>query len=70
MLLAGYGGPDPSTAIIGVDGRASITTPGHIGCEWIDDSHVLAFDAVISYPSGSIAPLAQGSCVGRFPGGL
>jgi hypothetical protein len=59
------------TTMIGLDGRTSITTPGHVGCLWIDDSHVLAGEAVISYPSGSATPLNQGGlCAGRFPGGL
>jgi hypothetical protein len=71
LLFAGVGGPDPATTIISIDGRTSVATPGRIGCLWIDDSHVLAFDAVISYPSGSVASLAQGGlCAGRFPGGL
>lgn len=71
LLFAGTGGPDPSTSVIGLDGRLVATTPGHIGCLWIDDSHVLAYDAVITYPSGSATPLPQNSlCAGRFPGGL
>jgi WD40 repeat protein len=70
LLFAGGGGPDPSTTVISVNGRPSVTTPGHVGCLWIDESHVLAGDAVINYPSGSATPLPQGLCAGRFPGGL
>ncbi|MGH7763318.1 MAG: hypothetical protein ACREOM_02745 [Candidatus Dormibacteraceae bacterium] len=70
VLFAAVGGPDPATSVIGLDGRTSVVTPGHIGCVWVDDSHVLAFDAVISYPSGSVTALPQGLCAGRFPGGL
>ncbi|MHB8588370.1 MAG: hypothetical protein ACYDA0_05905 [Candidatus Dormibacteraceae bacterium] len=71
LLFAGVSGPDPATSIISLNGRTSVATPGRIGCVWIDDSHVLAFDAVISYPTGSVAPLPHsGLCAGRFPGGL
>ena len=48
-----------------------VTSTGHVGCLWIDGSHVLALDAVITYPSGSVTQLPQGGrCGGRFPGGL
>jgi hypothetical protein len=75
VLAAGSGGglgnPSPTTTIVGVDGTGSVTTPGHMGCLWIDDSHVLSPDAVIAYPSGAATVLAQsGQCAGRFPGGL
>jgi hypothetical protein len=43
----------------------------HSGCLWIDNSAILAPDAVIAFPSGVVSPLrASGDCVGRFPGGL
>lgn len=75
LLSAGNGGglgnPAPTNTMIGIDGSGSVSSPGHMGCLWIDDSHVLAPDAVITYPSGAAAPLAQsGQCAGRFPGGL
>jgi hypothetical protein len=67
MLFAGCGGPDPSTTIIGVDGRASnarshrVRVDRRLARAGIRCSHLL--------PVSSIAPLAQGSCVGRFLGG-
>jgi hypothetical protein len=75
LLAAGSGGglgnPSPTTTMIGTDGSGSVTTPGHMGCLWIDDGHMLAPDAVIAYPSGTATALAQsGQCAGRFPGGL
>jgi hypothetical protein len=67
----GLGNPTPSTTMLRADGSGAITSAGHAGCLWIDESHVLASDAVISYPSGAAAPVAQsGQCAGRFPGGL
>ena len=69
-LFAGLGGPNPSTTVVKADGSGSVTVPGQIGCEWIDDSHVLAYDAVITYPSGAVVTLSDGECAGRFPGGL
>jgi hypothetical protein len=43
----------------------------HQGCLWINDSAILAPDAVIAYPSGAVMALpGSGDCVGRFPGGL
>lgn len=71
LLFAGVGGPAPATNIVSVNGRTQVAIPGHIACGWIDDSHVLAFDAIISDPAGSISPLGHmGLCAGRFPGGL
>jgi len=75
LLSAGNGGgvgnPAPTNTMIGIDGSGSVATPGHMGCLWIDDSDVLAPDAIIAYPSGAATPLAQsGQCAGRFPGGL
>jgi hypothetical protein len=67
----GLGNPAPTTSFIGVDGNGSFTTTGHMGCLWIDDSHVLAQDAIVSYPAGAATALAQsGQCAGRFPGSL
>jgi hypothetical protein len=67
----GLGNPAPTTIFIGVDGGGSVTSPGHMGCLWIDDGHVLARDAILAYPSGASTALAQsGQCAGRFPGGL
>lgn len=75
LLAEGNGGapgnPSPKTTMLTVDGSGVVTSPGHIGCIWIDDGHVLAPDAVIAYPSGAATALAQsGQCAGRFPGGL
>ena len=65
------GGSSPSTTMLGADGSGVVTSPGHQACLWIDDSHLLAFDAVIDYPSGAATALpAGGQCAGRFPGGL
>jgi len=67
----GIGNPTPSTTMLHADGSGVVTSTGHAGCLWIDESHVLAPDAVIAYPSGSATPLPQsGLCAGRFPGGL
>ncbi len=67
----GLGNPSPSTTIQHVDGRDAVTTPGHMACLWIDESHLLAPDAVIAYPSGAAISLPDvGQCAGRFPGGL
>lgn len=67
----GVGNPAPTTTFIGVDGSGALTSPGHMGCLWIDDGHVLARDAVLAYPSGASNALAQsGLCAGRFPGSL
>jgi hypothetical protein len=63
------GSPPPSTRIVG--STASTSVPGHAACLWIDDDHVLAPDAVISFPSGTVTALPTGgACAGRFPGGL
>jgi hypothetical protein len=44
---------------------------GNGACFWISDSSLLAPDAVIAYPSGSVTMLpAAGICAGRFPGAL
>ncbi len=67
----GQGNPSPSTTMFGIEGSGVVTTPGHIACLWIDESNLLAPDAVIAYPSGTATVLAQtGQCAGRFPGGL
>jgi hypothetical protein len=65
----GPGAPPPTTRIFG--STASTAIPGHAACLWIDDDHVLAPDAVISFPSGNVSALpAGGACAGRFPGAL
>ena len=65
----GIGAPPPATRLIG--STASVSVPGHAACLWINDSEVLAPDAVIDFPSGAVKPLAaSGVCEGRFPGGL
>ncbi|HLY88948.1 MAG TPA: hypothetical protein VKQ27_08185, partial [Acetobacteraceae bacterium] len=73
LLSIGYlfGPGSPSTTIIKISDGTAVTVSGHLACQWIDDSHVLAGDAVIAYPSGSVAPIGHGGvCAGRFPGSL
>jgi len=65
----GIGAPPPSIRILGR--TASVTVPGHTACLWMDDGTLLAPDAVIQFPSGTVLPIpASGVCAGRFPGGL
>ena len=67
----GWGGQGPHTDGIMFGHRGLIILPGHESCLWIDDGSLLAPDAVIAYPSGTVAALpAVGQCAGRFPGGL
>jgi hypothetical protein len=45
--------------------------PGKSACLWIDDDHLLAPDAVITFTGQKVAPLPEpGQCAGRLPGGL
>lgn len=66
------GAPPPETDVITIaGGTATLSFPGHSACGWIDDTHMLAPDAVLEVPSGGIRVLAiPGTCAGRFPGGL
>lgn len=76
----GIGAPAPSTRIVvlGTGGGSSVA--GHSACLWIDEDHLLAPDAVISFPSSTATTAtvastittlpASGQCAGRFPGGL
>ena len=66
------GAPPPETDVITIaGGTATLSFPGHSACGWIDDTHMLAPDAVLEVPSGGIRALATpGICAGRFPGGL
>ena len=76
----GIGAPAPVTRIVvlGTGGGSSVA--GHNACLWIDEDHLLAPDAVITFPSstattGTVASTvttlpASGECAGRFPGGL
>lgn len=76
----GIGGPAPATRLVNLGPGPYATLAGHSGCLWIDEDHVLAPDAVISFPSetpgnvqvtASATALPQsGECAGRFPGGL
>jgi hypothetical protein len=60
-----------NTAMLTVDGGGVVNSPGHLGCLWIDETHLLAQDAVISYPTGTAVPLPSlGRCAGRFPANL
>ena len=66
------GAPAPETDVVTIaTGTATQPFPGHSACGWIDDTHMLAPDAVLDVPSGGIRALATpGTCAGRFPGGL
>jgi hypothetical protein len=79
----GWGGDGVHTSVINIGQRGMTIMPGHASCLWIDDTTLLAPDAVIAYqsglppPGGSItvtsnvtALPAAGLCMGRFPGGL
>jgi hypothetical protein len=76
----GIGGPPPATGIVQLGPGPFATVTGHAACDWIDEDHLLAPDAVIQFPAetpgnikvtASVTPLADtGVCVGRFPGGL
>ncbi len=77
---AGIGAPSPATQIVQLGPGPYATVRGHIACEWIDEDHLLAPDAVIQFPAetpgnvqvtAKVTPLdASGECVGRFPGRL
>ncbi|HEY2598607.1 MAG TPA: hypothetical protein VGJ79_09020 [Candidatus Dormibacteraeota bacterium] len=76
----GIGAPPPATRIVvlGTGGGSSVA--GHSACLWIDEDHLLAPDAVITFPSSTATTAtvaskvtalpASGQCAGRFPGGL
>lgn len=76
----GIGAPSPAMRLVNLGPGPYATLQGHTGCLWIDEDHVLAPDAVITFPSttpgnaqvtATAAPLTQsGVCAGRFPGGL
>jgi len=76
----GIGAPTPATGIVKLGAGPYATVSGHFACLWIDESHLLAPDAVIQFPaqtSGNVqvtatvtALAASGECAGRFPGGL
>jgi hypothetical protein len=76
----GIGNPPPSTRIVVLGTGGGSSVQGHSACLWIDEDHLLAPDAVITFPSATagqgtvtstvIALSASGECAGRFPGGL
>jgi hypothetical protein len=67
----GGSGQPGQTDVINFGQPGLVSLPGHESCLWIDDGSVLAPDAVIAYPSGTVTALpAAGTCVGRFPGNL
>ncbi len=68
----GIGAPAPATRVFAVGaGPLGGTVAGHSACLFIDEDHLLAPDAVIAIPSGTVIPLAaSGVCAGHFPGGL
>jgi hypothetical protein len=71
----GYGDPLPSTSVYMTRGGTPMTIPGAMACLWIDETAMLAPNAVIQYPSAKVVnfPATPGSasrCAGRFPGGL
>jgi hypothetical protein len=74
----GIGTPSPSTKIGPFANQLTALVAGHEACLWIDETHLLAPDAVITVATGAsggvtaavIALPARGECAGRFPGGL
>ena len=74
----GIGAPAPSTKIGPFASQQGALVAGHAACLWIDETHLLAPDAVIAVASTAsggltasvIALPASGQCAGRFPGGL
>jgi hypothetical protein len=74
----GIGAPSPSTKIGPLASQQTALVAGHAACLWIDETHLLAPDAVISTAAttsggvtASVTALpASGQCAGRFPGGL
>lgn len=76
----GIGAPPPATRMVNLGPGPTARLGGHSACLWIDEDHLLAPDAILSFPSGSpcqctvaasATPLpASGVCAGRFPGGL
>jgi len=76
----GIGAPPPATGIVQLGPGPYATVGGHMACGWIDEDHLLAYDAVIKFPAETpgnvqvgavVTPLAtSGQCAGRFPGGL
>ena len=76
----GIGAPPPATGIVQLGPGPYATVQGHMACEWIDEDHLLAYDAVLQFPAETpgnvhvnavVTPLAtSGICAGRFPGGL
>ncbi len=74
----GIGAPSPSTKIGPLASQQTALVAGHVACLWIDETHLLAPDAVISTAttaSGGVTATitalpASGQCAGRFPGGL
>ena len=65
------GASSGQTNILPVGSHDRVTFPGHEACLWIDDTRLLAPDAVLDYPSYVITPISPaGICAGRFPGGL
>lgn len=71
-MASGEARGDPGlTTTVYKAGVAPVTIPGAMACLWIDDTAMLAPNAVILYPSGTLVPEPQGvRCAGRFPGGL
>ena len=79
---AGIGAPSPATGIVQLGPGPYATVQGHTVCGWIDEDHLLATDAVITFPAETpgnvrvdtsmqvLGPGSGGPCVGRFPGGL
>ena len=76
----GIGAPTPSTRIVVLGTGGGSAVAGHSACLWIDEDHLLAPDAVITFPSSTATTAtvastvtalpASGQCAGRFPGGL
>jgi hypothetical protein len=76
----GIGVTTPATRLVQLGPGPYATLAGYAACLWIDEDHLLAPNAVISFASetpgnvqvtAGVTALAQsGVCAGRFPGGL
>jgi hypothetical protein len=76
----GIGVTTPATRLVQLGPGPYATLSGYAACLWIDEDHLLAPNAVISFASetpgnvqvtaGVTALPQSGVCAGRFPGGL
>ncbi len=76
----GIGVTTPATRLVQLGPGPYATLQGYAACLWIDEDHLLAPNAVISFAAetpgnvqvtaGVTALANTGNCAGRFPGGL